>query len=105
MPEIGNEHRQRCCPSCREPLNYPSGDGCAAMTKHISDDRQRPAVVALEHVEELEDGGAIYKFHMDEASKDKILEEGLKLIIACAVSKVDLADVYAWIEEQEKTDV
>lgn len=22
------------CPSCREPLNYPSGDGCAAMTKH-----------------------------------------------------------------------
>lgn len=22
------------CPSCREPVNYPSGDGCAAMTKH-----------------------------------------------------------------------
>ena len=22
------------CPSCREPLNDPSGDGCAAMTKH-----------------------------------------------------------------------
>ncbi len=22
------------CPSCREPLDYPSGDGCAAMTKH-----------------------------------------------------------------------
>ena len=22
------------CPSCREPLHYPSGDGCAAMTKH-----------------------------------------------------------------------
>lgn len=74
MPEIGNEHRQR------------------------------PAVVGLEYVEELEDGGAIYKFHMDEASKNKILEEGLKLIIACAVSKVDLADVHAWIEAQEKTD-
>ena len=22
------------CPSCREPLDCPSGDGCAAMTKH-----------------------------------------------------------------------
>lgn len=22
------------CPSCLEPLNYPSGDGCAAMNKH-----------------------------------------------------------------------
>jgi hypothetical protein len=22
------------CPSCREPLDYPSGDGCAAMTLH-----------------------------------------------------------------------
>ena len=25
------------CPSCREPLDYPSGDGCAAMTKHHID--------------------------------------------------------------------
>jgi hypothetical protein len=23
------------CPSCREPLSLPSGDGCAAMTKHL----------------------------------------------------------------------
>ena len=22
------------CPSCREPIDWPSGDGCAAMTKH-----------------------------------------------------------------------
>ena len=22
------------CPSCREPLDCPSGDGCAAMAKH-----------------------------------------------------------------------
>lgn len=22
------------CPSCREPLQGPSGDGCAAMTQH-----------------------------------------------------------------------
>lgn len=25
------------CPSCREPLDCPSGDGCAAMTKHIDE--------------------------------------------------------------------
>jgi hypothetical protein len=24
------------CPSCREPLTLPSGDGCAAMTKHTT---------------------------------------------------------------------
>lgn len=74
------------------------------MPKIGNEDRQRPAVIGLEHVEELEDGGALYKFHMDEASKNTVIEEGLKLIIACAVSKVDLADVYAWIEKQEKTD-
>jgi hypothetical protein len=22
------------CPSCREPVDHPSGDGCAAMTRH-----------------------------------------------------------------------
>ena len=34
--------KQPICPSCREPLAYPSGDGCANMTKHtdraMSDD-------------------------------------------------------------------
>lgn len=23
------------CPSCKEPLDWPSGEGCANMTKHI----------------------------------------------------------------------
>jgi hypothetical protein len=36
------ELEQPICPSCREPLTYPSGDGCANMTKHtdktMSDD-------------------------------------------------------------------
>jgi hypothetical protein len=22
------------CPSCKEPVDHPSGDGCAAMTRH-----------------------------------------------------------------------
>jgi hypothetical protein len=25
------------CPSCKEPVDHPSGDGCAAMTKHHID--------------------------------------------------------------------
>ena len=25
---------EELCPSCREPYDHPSGDGCAIMTKH-----------------------------------------------------------------------
>jgi hypothetical protein len=39
------------CPSCREPLDYPSGDGCAAMTKHYALDPDLPA--QLEAVAEM----------------------------------------------------
>jgi hypothetical protein len=39
------------CPSCREPLHYPSGDGCAAMTKHYALDPDLPA--QLEAVAEM----------------------------------------------------
>ena len=31
------------CLSCKEPLDYPSGDGCAAMTKHYELDPDLPA--------------------------------------------------------------
>jgi hypothetical protein len=33
------------CPSCREPLDYPSGDGCAAMTMHYALDPDLPALL------------------------------------------------------------
>ena len=36
------------CPSCREPLHYPSGDGCAAMTMHYALDPDLPE--RLEHM-------------------------------------------------------
>jgi len=29
------------CPSCREPINSPSGDGCAAMTMHQPTQKQK----------------------------------------------------------------
>ena len=50
------------CPSCREPLDYPSGDGCAAMTKHYELDPDLPAQlegvalmaeIANHHIEDL----------------------------------------------------
>ena len=37
------------CPSCREPLDYPSGDGCAAMTKHKGIEIER-AIELLERI-------------------------------------------------------
>ena len=49
------------CPSCREPLDYPSGDGCAAMTKHYALDPDLPAQLeALAHM------AAIYGLHIDD---------------------------------------
>jgi phage gp29-like protein len=41
------------CPSCREPLDYPSGDGCAAMTKHKVSDMM--ITVDLKTFEEMSD--------------------------------------------------
>lgn len=50
------------CPSCREPLNYPSGDGCAAMTKHKD-------IVAADRIEELERGMDALQDRLDAANK------------------------------------
>jgi hypothetical protein len=33
------------CPSCREPVDHPSGDGCAAMIKHKPVQQQCTAMV------------------------------------------------------------
>jgi len=44
------------CPSCREPLDYPSGDGCAAMTKHQPHQCASPEAIvraALERAAEI----------------------------------------------------
>jgi hypothetical protein len=42
------------CPSCREPLDYPSGDGCAAMTKHRIDWKVELATLDASLPERLE---------------------------------------------------
>jgi hypothetical protein len=42
------------CPLCREPLDYPSGDGCAAMTKHPIDWKAEMAALDASLPERLE---------------------------------------------------
>lgn len=84
------------CPSCREPIDYPSGDGCAAMTNHTDE----PFYIGVEEVTEHEDGSATYTFQMsDDVAKD-MQALGLKLILHCGIAQVDLQDVFNWILEQ-----
>jgi len=34
MHKMIKETLSQFCPSCHEPVDHPSGDGCAAMTRH-----------------------------------------------------------------------
>ena len=34
MHKMIKETLLQFCPSCHEPINHPSGDGCAVMTRH-----------------------------------------------------------------------
>ena len=88
------------CPSCREPLDYPSGDGCAAMSRHKEIEMNKDAgLIGVETVEEHEDGSATYKFHMDAHARGLLAEEGLKLVLYCAAAKLDMQLVYDFIED------
>ena len=49
-----------------------------------------------------EDGGATYTFDLDEKASGLAQEEGLKLLLYCGMTTVDLKDVYAWIMGQDK---
>lgn len=59
-----------------------------------------PFMIKLEHVKEHENGDATYTFDMTETARDAILEDGLKLMLYCGISKVDIQDVYDWILRQ-----
>ena len=50
-----------------------------------------------------EDGGATYTFDLDEEASGLAQEEGLKLLLYCGLTKVDLDDVYNWILDQAET--
>jgi predicted DNA-binding protein len=42
------------CPSCKEPVDHPSGDGCAAMKKHRIDWKAAMAALDASLPERLE---------------------------------------------------
>ena len=56
-------------------------------------------VIGVETVEEHEDGGATYKFHMDSHARGLLADEGLKLVLYCAAAKLDMGVVYDFIED------
>lgn len=59
-------------------------------------------LIGVEQVEEHEDGGATYKFHMDAHARGLLAEEGLKLVLYCAAAKLDIQVVYDFIEDHIK---
>ena len=77
----------KLCVSCREPLDYPSGDGCAAMTQHKSSE---PFYIGVEETKEHEDGSATYTFTMDDKAADSMTKLGLEFCIHCAAYQLDL---------------
>ena len=56
-------------------------------------------IIGVETVEEHEDGGATFKFHMDAHARGLLAEEGLKLVMYCAAAKLDMQIVYDFIED------
>lgn len=56
-------------------------------------------IIGVETVEEHEDGGATFKFHMDAHARGLLAEEGLKLVLYCAAAKMDMQIVYDFIED------
>lgn len=78
---------ENLCPSCHEPLSYPSGDGCANMTAHATSE---PFQVVVTNVEEHEDGGATYSFELDDKAQVEIANIGLEFMLYCAAYGLDL---------------
>ncbi len=58
--------------------------------------------IKVKNVVVNEDGGATYTFDLDEKVSGLAQEEGLKLLLYCGLTKVDLEDVYTWILDQGK---
>lgn len=60
----------------------------------------KPFVITVVDVEEKEDGGATYSFHLDENAKNKLADIGLELVLHCAAYGVDVQDVLDSIRKE-----
>ena len=61
---------------------------------------EEPFYIIMKHVEEHENGDATYTFDMSDKAAQSVIEEGLKLLMYCGISRVDIQDVYDWILKQ-----
>ena len=63
-----------------------------------------PFYIGVEEVKENEDGSATYTFQMSDDVAKEMQSLGLKLILYCGVTQVDLQDVFNWVLEQGKEE-
>jgi len=95
------------CPSCREPLDYPSGDGCAAMTEHKEPTNNKGYYFDVEKVVEHEDGSATYTFDMSYDTREMFVEDGIRLVLMCAVAEISVGEAFDMlnkIAEEKQND-
>ena len=63
-------------------------------------DDKFPMHIGVEKVTENEDGSATYTFHMSDAASEEMQQLGLKLILYCGASGVDVEDAFNSILER-----
>jgi hypothetical protein len=61
---------------------------------------EEPALIKVAGITEEKDGSVTYKFDISDGAREKIIDEGLRLILYCGTAGVDLQDVYDWILSQ-----
>ena len=59
--------------------------------------------IAVKDVTVNEDGSATYTFDLDDAAEALVMEEGLKFVLYCGLTKLDIQDVYDWMLNQSET--
>lgn len=57
--------------------------------------------IIVTDVEEHEDGGATYSFHLDENAKVKLANIGLEFVLTCAATGTDIQDALNGISKGE----
>ena len=53
-----------------------------------------PMHIGVEKIDENEDGSATYTFHMSDKAADEMQQLGLKMVLYCGVSGVDIEDAF-----------
>ena len=88
----------KLCPSCREPLNCPSGDGCAAMTKHNSEINY----LDVTDIQDQEDGSCIITFDVNEKAAVDMATLGIRFALYCAAVNTTTEEVLKTMLEKAK---